>query len=98
MRTFASSMISNSAFDLIMFKLCKLCSVEFVQKGIPYINTYDGRTICYPDPQLRAINTIKLDIEFNKIIDFIKFYVGNVVMLTGGRNRGRVGVIKSREG
>uniref|UniRef100_A0A7N1A6G9 Ribosomal protein S4 n=1 Tax=Kalanchoe fedtschenkoi TaxID=63787 RepID=A0A7N1A6G9_KALFE len=28
------------------FKLCKVRSVQFGSKGIPYINTYDGRTIC----------------------------------------------------
>ncbi|KAG4968300.1 hypothetical protein JHK87_033951 [Glycine soja] len=31
------------------FKLCKVRSVQFGQKGIPYLNTYDGRTIRYPD-------------------------------------------------
>jgi small subunit ribosomal protein S4e len=36
-------------------------------------------------------------LELNKITDFIKFDVGNVVMVTGGRNRGRVAVIKNRE-
>jgi small subunit ribosomal protein S4e len=45
----------------------------------------------------RLTDTIKLDLELNKITDFIKFDVGNVVMVTGGRNRGRVGVIKNRE-
>ncbi|OMO62236.1 Ribosomal protein S4e, partial [Corchorus capsularis] len=30
------------------FKLCKVRSVQFNQKGIPYIITYDGRTIYYP--------------------------------------------------
>ncbi|GMY35085.1 40S ribosomal protein S4-3 [Fagus crenata] len=79
------------------FKLCKVRSVQFGQKGIPYLNTYDGRTIRYPDPIIKANDTIKLDLEINKIADFIKFDVGNVVMVTGGRNRGRVGVIKSRE-
>ncbi|KAF6146950.1 hypothetical protein GIB67_036669 [Kingdonia uniflora] len=79
------------------FKLCKVRSVQFGQKGIPYINTYDGRTIRYPDPLIKANDTIKLDLESNKIIDFIKFDVGNVVMVTGGRNRGCVGVIKSWE-
>ncbi|THG01944.1 hypothetical protein TEA_006098 [Camellia sinensis var. sinensis] len=79
------------------FKLCKVRSVQFGQKGIPYINTNDGRTICYPDPLIKANDTIKLDLETNKITDFIKFDVGNVVMVTGGRNRGRVGVIKNRE-
>ncbi|KAF6146957.1 hypothetical protein GIB67_036676 [Kingdonia uniflora] len=78
-------------------KLCKVRSVQFGQKGIPYINTYDGRTIRYPDPLIRANDTIKLDLESSKIVDFIKFDVGNVVMVIGGRNRGRVGVIKNRE-
>ncbi|XP_050946610.1 40S ribosomal protein S4 [Cucumis melo] len=82
---------------LRFFKLCKVRSVQFGQKGIPYLNTYDGRTIRYPDPLIKANDTIKLDLESNKIADFIKFDVGNVVMVTGGRNRGRVGVIKNRE-
>ncbi|RWW73708.1 hypothetical protein BHE74_00018403 [Ensete ventricosum] len=75
----------------------KVRSVQFGQKGIPYLNTYDGRTIRYPDPLIKANDTIKLDLETNKIVDFIKFDVGNVVMVTGGRNTGRVGVIKNRE-
>jgi len=82
---------------LVQFKLCKVRSVQFGQKGIPYLNTYDGRTIRYPDPLIKANDTIKLDLENFKIVDFIKFDVGNVVMVTGGRNRGRVGVIKNRE-
>ena len=40
--------------------------------------------------------TIKLDLEENKIVEFIKLDFGNVVMVTGGRNRGRVGVIRNR--
>jgi small subunit ribosomal protein S4e len=81
----------------VQFKLCKVRSVQFGQKGIPYLNTYDGRTIRYPDPLIKANDTIKIDLETNKIVDFIKFDVGNVVMVTGGRNTGRVGVIKNRE-
>ncbi|XP_035541448.1 40S ribosomal protein S4-1-like [Juglans regia] len=79
------------------FKLCKVRSVQFGHKGIPYLNTFDGRTIRYPDPLIKANDTIKLDLETNKITEFIKFDVGNVVIVTGGRNRGRVGVIKNRE-
>ena len=51
----------------------------------------------HPDPLIKANDTIKIDLETNKIMDFIKFDVGNVVMVTGGRNTGRVGVIKNRE-
>ncbi|PWZ26318.1 40S ribosomal protein S4 [Zea mays] len=79
------------------FKLCKVRSVQFGQKGIPYLNTYNGRTIRYPDPLIKANDTIKIDLETNKIMDFFKFDIGNVVMVTGGRNTGRVGVIKNWE-
>ncbi|KAI3735010.1 hypothetical protein L6452_14494 [Arctium lappa] len=81
----------------LQFKLCKVRSVQFGHNGIPYLNTYDGRTIRYPDPLIKANYTIKYDLESNKIVDFIKFDVGNVVMVTGGRNRGRVGIIKNKE-
>ena len=67
-----------SVFHILQFKLCKVRSVQFGQKGIPYLNTYDGRTIRYPDPLIKANDTIKLDLETNKITDFIKFDVGNV--------------------
>ncbi|KAF3612683.1 40S ribosomal protein S4 [Capsicum annuum] len=45
----------------------------------------------------KANDTIKMDLESNKTVDFIKFDIGNVVMVTGGRNKGRIGVIKNRE-
>nr|POF05639.1 40s ribosomal protein s4 [Quercus suber] len=59
------------------FKLCKVHSVQFGQKGIPYLNTFDGRTIRYLDPLIKANNTIKLDLESQKITEFIKFNVGH---------------------
>jgi small subunit ribosomal protein S4e len=81
----------------VQFKLCKVRFVQFGQKGIPYLNTYDGRAIRYLDPLIKANDTIKIDLETNKIMDFIKFDVDNMVMVTGGRNTERVGVIKNRE-
>ncbi|KAJ0430253.1 putative ribosomal protein S4e [Helianthus annuus] len=80
----------------LQFKLCKVRSVQFGSKGIPYIDTDDGRSIRYPDPLIKANDTIKLDLESNKIVNFIKFDDGNVVMVTGGRNTGRVGILKNR--
>ncbi|CAN6374338.1 unnamed protein product [Urochloa humidicola] len=81
-----------------MVQALQVRSVQFGQKGgIPYLNTYDGSTIRYPDPLIKANDTIKIDLETNKIVDFIKFDVGSVVMVTGGRNTERVGVIKNRE-
>nr|SVE75751.1 EOG090X0615 [Daphnia hispanica] len=79
------------------YKLCKVRRVQVGPKGIPFITTHDGRTIRYPDPLVKVNDTIQLDIETNKIMDFIKFDSGNLCMITGGRNLGRVGTIINRE-
>ncbi|KAK8709545.1 hypothetical protein V6N13_060560 [Hibiscus sabdariffa] len=51
-------------------------SIQFGQKGIPYLNTYDCQRIRYPDPKIKANDTIRLDLESNKIVDFIMFDAG----------------------
>ncbi|RCI00303.1 40S ribosomal protein S4 [Rhizopus azygosporus] len=79
------------------YKLCKVKKVLVGAKGIPYITTHDGRTIRYPDPLIKANDTIRFNLETGKIEDFVKFDVGNVVMVTGGRNIGRVGQLIHRE-
>lgn len=79
------------------YKLLKVKSHQLGQKGVPYLITHDGRTIRYPDPVIKANDTVKFDLVNNKIVDHVKFEPGNVVMVTGGRNMGRSGVIVSRE-
>jgi len=79
------------------FKLLKVKKVSTGAKGIPFITTHDGRTIRYPDPLIKAHDTVKFDLDTSKIVDFVKFDIGNLVMITGGHNLGRVGVIVSRE-
>lgn len=64
---------------------------------IPYAVTHDGRTIRYPDPLINVNDTIKLDLATNKILDSVRFDVGNLCMVTRGANQGRVGVMVSRE-
>lgn len=79
------------------YKLCKIKKVLVGPKGVPMIVTHDGRTIRYPDPHVKVNDTIRLDLATNKIEEYIKFDSGNLVMVTGGHNLGRVGVITSRE-
>lgn len=83
--------------DEAKFKLCRVKEVAKGAKGIPYVNTHDGRTIRYPDPQIGQMDTIKLDLETGKMIEFVKFETGNLAMVNGGKNTGRIGVIVSRE-
>jgi small subunit ribosomal protein S4e len=79
------------------YKLGKVKRVALGHKGVPYCVTHDGRTIRYPDPAIKVNDAVRIDIASGKITDHIKFDVGNLCMVTGGRNLGRVGVITNRE-
>lgn len=79
------------------YKLCKVKLLKVSQKGVPVIATHDGRTIRYPDPLVKVNDTVKFDLETGKIADFVKFETGNLALITGGRNMGRVGVVTHRE-
>jgi len=79
------------------YKLGKVKRVQLGKGGIPYLVTHDARTIRYPDPAIKVNDTVKVDLATGKIEDFIKFDTGVIVMVTGGRNMGRVGVITHRE-
>jgi len=79
------------------YKLCRVKAVSTGPKGVPYLHTNDGRTIRYPDPNAKVNDSIQLDLATNKVQDCIKFEVGNLCMVTGGANAGRVGTMVSRE-
>ncbi|MBN3277750.1 RS4 protein, partial [Polyodon spathula] len=79
------------------YKLCKVRKIFVGTKGIPHLVTHDARTIRYPDPLIKTNDTVQIDLETGKITEFIKFDTGNVCMVTGGANLGRVGVIINRE-
>merc|ERR1712050_41614 len=79
------------------FKPCRVKTLAMGAKKVPYVVTHDGRTIRYPDPSIAVNDVCKVDIETNKISTFIKFETGNLAMINGGKNTGRVGVIVSRE-
>jgi len=79
------------------FKLCKITRSQTGPGGVPFVVTHDGRTVRYPHPEVKVNDTIKLDLETGKIEKYAKFHSGNVCMITGGRNLGRVGIIKHLE-
>jgi len=75
------------------FKLAKVVKRFTGPKGIPYIVTHDGRTIAYPDPDVKINDSVKFDFVKNEILGHIPFVQGKKCMVTGGRNRGRIGDI-----
>jgi len=93
--------------DEAKFKLCRVKKISTGKKArvgvnpllngqagaVPFAVTHDGRTLRYPDPKISVNDSVKLDIATGKIVDFVKFDVGATVMITGGANSGRVGVL-----
>jgi len=79
------------------YKLARVRRLEIGPKGIPFLVTHDARTIRYPDPSIKVNDTVKIDLETGKIKEFVKFEVGNLCMVTGGRNLGRIGLVEARE-
>ena len=79
------------------FKLARVKKTDISGKKIPYIVTHDGRTIRYPDPLIKENDVVKVDIATGNILEFYKFEVGKLAMITKGRNSGRVGTIISVE-
>jgi len=79
------------------YKLCKVRKLIMGPKGVPFIVTHDGRTIRYPDPVVRVNDSVRVNIASGKIEDSIKFETGNLCMITGGHNLGRVGTVTHRE-
>jgi small subunit ribosomal protein S4e len=79
------------------YKLCRVQKLEVTKKNTPYIITHDGRTIRYPDPLIKADDTVKVNLATGKIEEFIKFETGTMCMINRGRNAGRVGTVQHVE-
>ena len=79
------------------FKLCKVKNRLVAPNHVPYIVTHDGRTIRYPHPDIKINDSIRYDFAKGEVIDFIHFEPGNLIMTTGGKNTGRVGIISHTE-
>jgi small subunit ribosomal protein S4e len=97
--------------DEAKFKLCKIVRLSTGSKAsigrnpahkgaagsVPYGVTHDGRTIRYIDPAAAAGDTVKFDLTTGKATELLKFEPGNVCMITGGANKGRIGLLVSKE-
>lgn len=75
------------------YKLCRINKVFISSRKIPVAITDDGRTLRYPDPDVKVNDTVRLSIETGRMSDIYKFELGALVMLTKGRNIGRIGTL-----
>lgn len=83
--------------DEAAYKLCKVTKNIMAKNVTPVVVTHDARTIRYPHPDIKVNDTVMVEIATGKIIKFIKFELGKLVMITGGANIGRVGIMQRRE-
>lgn len=83
--------------DEAKYKLCAVKRCQLGDKGVPYVGLHDSRTVRYPDPSIKVSDSVKFNLETGKIEEVFKFDIGQVCMVVGGRNAGRVGQIVSKE-
>jgi len=79
------------------FKLCKVIQKKIGKSKVPHIVTHDGRTIRFPHPDIQLNDSVKFDFKSKSIAGVVKFQTGATVMLIGGNNVGRIGVLTSIE-
>lgn len=82
---------------VVQFKLGKVKQCRLGSGGVPFVVTHDGKTIRYPDPDTKVGDSIKIDLESMRPTGLLKFEIGCQVYCSGGRNRGRIGELKSRD-
>ncbi|OWK08606.1 hypothetical protein Celaphus_00010894, partial [Cervus elaphus hippelaphus] len=86
---------SRFKYALTGDEMKKICMQHFIKiKGKVHTNT------TYPTAFMNVISvndTIQIDLGTGKITDFIKFDTGNLCMMMGGANLGRIRVITNRE-
>jgi len=83
--------------DEAKFKLGRVVKSCLGPGGVPFIVTHDGKTMRYPDPNTKVLDTVKIDLETMRPVGLIKFEIGCQVYCSSGRNKGRIGVLVSRD-
>jgi len=78
------------------FKLCKIKKRTMGQNKVPYVVTHDARTLRFPAPEIKVFDTVKINLTTGAIDETLPLEVGNNVLVTGGANRGRVGLVTNR--
>lgn len=73
------------------YKLCRINKIYVSANKIPVAVTHDGRSLRYPDPDIKVNDVVKVDIASGKPSEILKFELGAMVMITRGGNTGRIG-------
>merc|ERR1711865_1119347 len=69
-------------------KLCRINKVFVGANKVPCAVTHDGRTLRYPDPDIKVNDTVKLSIASGKATDIFKFGLGAMIIITVKDSKG----------
>jgi small subunit ribosomal protein S4e len=83
--------------DEASFKLGRVVQARTGPGGVPFIVTHDGKTMRYPDPHVKVMDTVKIDLKSMRPVEVIKFEIGCQVYCNSGRNKGRIGILMQRD-
>ncbi len=79
------------------YKLYRVNKVLHGPKGVLYYTTYDSRTLCYPDPEIKVHDMVRLELATGKILNSAATEADNIVKNSGRNSMDRVGDITHRE-
>lgn len=88
------------------YKLIRVKSVSKGANNVTHCIGHDGRTIRFPHPDVKTHDTIRFNLETQSVdnsIDnsiasnFLKMENGQLCMIIGGNNIGRVGILQHRD-
>lgn len=84
------------------YKLCRIDNKTTVKGGHIQLNLHDGRNILVrvSDPTnpvediYRTGDVLKIEVPSQRILDHIRMEKGNLAMIIGGKNTGRIGIFE----
>lgn len=82
--------------DSAKWKLVRVENKTTIKKGKTQLNLHDGRNIVLENPgNFRTGDTIKIELETQKILETYPFAEGNLAYLIGGQHVGELATIQS---
>merc|ERR1711964_937009 len=64
--------------DEAAYKLCRVMKVAYGAGGCPYVVTHDGRTLRFPDPEIKVHDTVLVNTTTGKIENKAKFEIVHI--------------------
>jgi small subunit ribosomal protein S4e len=75
------------------FKLVSIENKTTIKGGKTQLNLHDGRNVIIDEDDYKTSDVLLLNIPEQKISDSIKFEVGSLALITGGKHTGELGKI-----